>query len=130
MRYSLLAIGFFVTAVTLADESDDPTEKYFPQKLTAQDLLYYCAASSLSSSGRNRQNYCSGFVSGVEESVRLLDTHVGAAAEKVICVPAGQPASHFRQVYIKHAAKKTTDLERPAAMVVLEALKSAYPCDR
>lgn len=128
MRFSLLIVFFFMTGVTLAGEKDDGTEKYFPQKLTAQELLYYCAASALSSSGRNRQYYCSGFVSGVEESVRLLHAKGRDGNEKAICVPEGKPARHFRDVYIKYATKKTTDLEKPAAMVVLGALESAYPC--
>ncbi|MGB5585261.1 MAG: Rap1a/Tai family immunity protein [Gammaproteobacteria bacterium] len=128
MRFALLLIGFFTAAVTLAGETDESKDKYFPQKLTAQELLYYCAASALSSSGRNRQYYCSGFVSGVEESVRLLNANSRDANKNSICVPEGKPARHFRDVYIKHATKKTTDLERPAAMVVLEALESTFPC--
>ena len=124
----LLSVGFFTAAVALAGESDDSAEKYFPQKLTAQELLYYCAASALTSTGRNRQYYCSGFVSGVEESVRLLNTSARDQYKKVICVPEGKPARHFRDVYIRHGAKKSTDLDRPAVLVVLEALEAAYPC--
>ena len=130
MRFSLLMIGLVAAAVSLAGENDDSTEKYFPQKLTAQDLLYYCAASTLSSSGRGRQNYCAGFVSGVEESVRLLDTDARDGSKRVICVPEGKPASHFRDIYIKYASKKSTDLKRPAVMVVLGALESTYPCGK
>jgi len=78
--------------------------------------------------GRNRQYYCSGFVSGVEESVRLLNANSRDDNKNSICVPEGKPARHFRDVYIKHGAKKSTDLDRPAVMVVLEALESAYPC--
>ena len=126
MKFLFVIIGVITATVALADEDSDSTEKYFPQKLTAQGLLYYCASSALSNTGRNRQNYCSGFVSGVEESARLLDIDLGG--KNVLCVPAGKSARHFRDIYIKHVSKQTTDLERPAAIVVLEALESAYPC--
>jgi hypothetical protein len=128
MRFSLSIIGFLAATTGFAAASDDTAEKYFPQKLTAQQLLYYCASSALSSSGRNRQNYCSGFVSGVEESVRLLDTDGHAGNKKFICTPEGKLASDFREVYIRYASRKGTDLSRPAALVVLEALEAAYPC--
>ena len=84
----------------------------------------------MSGSGRRQQSYCSGFVSGVEESVRLLDTDAVAGDKKMVCVPKEKSAGHLRDVYIRHAAKKTTDLKRPAAMVVLEALRSVYPCGK
>ena len=127
MRHSIVIIGLLLAASAFADESGGGEEKYFPQKLTAQDLLYYCASSALTSSGRNRQNYCSGFVSGVEESIRLLDMR-SAGDKQRICVPEGKPASHFRQLYIRHASDKRTNLGRPAVLVVLEALQAAYPC--
>jgi len=128
MRFLLLISGLLYAAVVFSGQDDDTTEQYFPQKLSAQALLHYCASSALSASGRNRRNYCSGFVSGVEESVRLLDTDGRAGDKHVICVPEGRSASQFRDVYIKHASKQITNLERPAAMVVLETLESAYPC--
>ena len=127
MRHSILMIGLLLSVSAFADDSGISEEKYFPQKLTAQDLLLHCASSALSASGRNRQNYCSGFVSGVEESIRLLDMR-SAGDKQRICVPEGKPASHFRQVYIRHASDRRTNLGRPAALVVLEALQAAYPC--
>ena len=129
MRFLLLMIGLVAATEILAGENDGSTESFFPQKLTAQDLLYYCASSTMSSLGRGRQNYCAGFVSGVEESIRLLDTDTRDDNKRIVCVPAGKPASHFRDVYIGYASKKTTDLKKPAVMVVLGALASAYPCD-
>ena len=35
-------------------------------------MLMACASSGLSRIGRERRRYCAGFVSGVEEAVRLL----------------------------------------------------------
>ena len=61
---------------------------------------------------------------------QLLNANNRMGTEKAICVPEGKPARHFRDVYIKYATKKTTDLEKPAVMVALGALKSAYPCDK
>jgi len=129
MRSQFLVIGLLAPFLIMAGTDDEDAEKYFPQKLTAQELLKYCASSALSGSGRSQQSYCSGFVSGVEESVRLLDTDAVAGDKKMVCVPKEKSAGHLRDAYIRHAAKKTTDLKRPAVMVVLEALRSVYPCD-
>lgn len=123
----LLVIGLALVAAVAVAEDPGKMDNYFPQKLTAQRLLQYCASSGLSSSGRNRQNYCSGFVSGVEESVRLLDAD-DRSGSSAICVPADKPARHFRDVYVRHASKQSTDLTRPAVLVVLEALAAAHPC--
>ena len=49
----------------------DTTQPIFPQQLTASDLLTYCSSSSLTDLGRKRQRYCWGFISGVEETIRL-----------------------------------------------------------
>ena len=56
----------------VAQSTTDEKEQYFPKKLTAHQLLNLCAASSLTSGGRNRKRFCTGFVSGVEETLRLL----------------------------------------------------------
>ena len=127
MRTLSLVSGMLLAVSAVADETGANADTYFPQKLTAQGLLQYCASSALSASGRSRQSYCSGFVSGVEESVRLLDAD-DSAGRQPVCVPAEKPARYFRDVYIRHASKQDTDLTRPAALVVLEALEVAHPC--
>lgn len=110
--------------LSFAEEKID-TETFFPQKMTAKDLMFACASSSLSSKGRQRQKYCSGFISGVEESTRLL---TGLTIEPKICLPRGKTASQFTQIYTRYASQKTTELSKPAALIVIEAFQDAFPC--
>jgi hypothetical protein len=107
-----------------AQESD----KYFPQQLSANALLASCVASSLSAAGRSRQRYCLGFVSGVEEAVRLLRVRGSSGAEPPFCIPAGTSARELAGAFTRYASGRGRDLDRPSASVVLEALTSGFPC--
>ena len=44
-----------------------------------------------------------------------------------ICVPKGTSASRFAESYRRYAVKRTGE-DKPAAAVVLEVLRHAYPC--
>ena len=103
--------------------ADEPAAVH-PQQLSARDLLQACASSALTATGRERRRYCDGFVSGVEEGVRL-----GVQApEMSICVPADISARRLSEAYIRYAADHRNDLGRPAAVVVMDALRETYPC--
>ena len=115
---------FFLINIAFAEEKTSP-ENFFPQKMTAKDLMFACASSYMTSKGRQRQKYCSGFISGVEESTRLLK---GLTIEPKICLPKGRTASQYTDIYTTYASRKTTDLSKPAALVVLEAFQDAFPC--
>jgi len=108
------------------DQQENDT--VFPQKLTAKDLMYYCSSSYLTATGRLRKKYCAGFISGVEESVRLHDQLFNVKNGQKICLPKGKNASQYSKVYTQYASQKTTDLSKPAASVVIEAFKQAFPC--
>ncbi len=118
----IIYILFFLTFSNIASAEKD---SYFPQQMTAQKLLTTCSSSYMTQTGRQRQRYCSGFISGVEESTRLQEK---AAIIHKICLPKGKTSSQYRSVYMKYASKKTTDLTKPAALVVREALQDAFPC--
>lgn len=126
MRVLVFTLGLCVAACATAEEDAAEPTRFFPQQLTAQELLYACASSSLSRTGRERKKFCAGFVSGVEESMRLLQTTQAAA---MVCAPAEATAANFAGAYIKYASRRT-DLSSPAAAVVADALQSAYPCVR
>lgn len=97
-----------------------------PQQMSARDLLLTCSASKLTSPGRERRRYCDGFVSGVEEGARIGSGQPGARPD--ICAPAEVTARRLAEAYVLYAADHRNDLERPAAAVVLDALREAYPC--
>ena len=106
-----------------AARTDEPAAVH-PQQLSARDLLQACASSALTASGRERRRYCDGFVSGVEEGARLGIQ----VPEMNICAPADISARRLSEAYIRYAADHRNDLGRPAAVVVMDALRETYPC--
>ncbi|MEH6470811.1 MAG: Rap1a/Tai family immunity protein [Halopseudomonas sp.] len=123
MRIGYLLVAVFFSVAVQASESDE----YFPEQLTAQKLLYACASSSLTAVGRESRRYCQGFVSGVEETERLLRGEL-SGAPALICLPHGKNAAFYADIFIKHASRKGADLEQPAVRVVMEALEQAFRC--
>ncbi|MCW9047485.1 MAG: Rap1a/Tai family immunity protein [Gammaproteobacteria bacterium] len=119
---------FFVCGAATGKEDTNNTQTIFPQQLTAQDLLTYCSSSSLTSLGRQRQRYCWGFISGVEETIRLT-LHSPAQPETLkICLPEDASSRNLAKTYILYAASRDSDLSRPAAQIALEALANTYSC--
>jgi hypothetical protein len=130
MKIRSFSFGLILLACFSVQAQPSELEDTFPQQLTARDLLQACASSYLTARGRGLRKYCSGFVSGVEESVRLL-SHSGSVAPGVgSCVPKGKTASHFVDVFVKFASGPAVDLQQPAARVVMAALAAAFPCPR
>lgn len=124
---------FFVLIAVLATpagamEPAEESDTYFPQQLSARDLLTACASSSLTGSGRLRQRYCRGFVSGIEEAVRLLQLRDSGMSRGPFCIPAGTSARSLADTFIRHASGPGIDLDQPSASVVLEALVKGFPC--
>jgi len=109
-----------------ARAQEAPMEPQFPQQQSAGDLLRICAASRLSATGRERRRYCAGFVSGVEEALRLLQRE--RRSEYRVCTPPDVSASTLAEVYVKYGANHKGELPDPAAEVVLHAIVDAYPC--
>ena len=129
MRFVILsAATLLMTLAPLvgAHKQEDAMEPQFPQKQNAGDLLRACAASPLSGTGRVRSRYCAGFVSGVEEAVRLLQLH--GKIERRVCTPPDISASALADVYVKYGTSHKGELPDPAVEVVLHALADAYPC--
>jgi L-rhamnose isomerase len=118
----LLAIPLSVTAEETAVEE----EFVFPQQMSALDLQRACASSSLSDAGRQRRRYCGGFISGVEEGVRVL--HQQHMLEMSICLPEKVSGRALKNVFLKHTTDNPGQLEKPAAQVVIDALSQTYPC--
>lgn len=121
-------LGLFLCVTAVAQEGVDDAQVFFPQQLTAQQLLTHCASSSMTDRGRQQRQYCSGFVSGVEEALRLSVPGSIATVAAQICIPEQEPASSMADGYIRYAGRRATDLAKPAALVVVEALQSSYPC--
>ena len=115
---------FLLTAAGYIDAQEQGMEPQFPQQQSAGDLLRACASSRLTSTGRERRRYCAGFVSGVEEAVRLL----GSGEQRGICTPPDVTASALAEAFVNYGATHEGELRDPAAAVVQHALATAYPC--
>ena len=127
MKLPIVIAGLLIGGFAWASQESEPDQQYFPQQITAKKLLVYCASSAMTKAGRERRQYCAGFVSGVEESVRLLG---GGASKSVfrICVPEGVSARKIAEGYVDYASAKQRSMDQPAAAVVIEALQDRYPC--
>lgn len=127
MKNMLLFSCLLFAPLAFGQQETADSDNYFPQQLKAKDLLIACSSSSITNLGRERQKYCHGFISGVEEAVRLLAQDSSSSTNK-ICAPDNLTSRNLAKSYTRYAAKKTTDLSKPAAMVVVEALTEDYPC--
>lgn len=115
-----------LAALPVSAEPVDTSTDYFPQQMSARKLLDACASSAMTSAGRERRRYCAGFVSGVEEAVRhLQEQH---QLQSSVCLPEGVSAKALANTFIRYAANRQAELDRPAAAIVLEALREGYPC--
>ena len=122
----LFCLLLLASAGSLAAQEEAMLELQFPQQQSAGDLLRACASSRLTSTGRERRRYCAGFVSGVEEAIRLLGPS-GQSGMR-ICTPPDVTASALARAFVNYGATHEGELRDPAAAVVQDALASAYPC--
>lgn len=120
---SIILIFILVNSSFASEKAAENT--FFPQKMTAKDLIMACASSKMTSAGRQRKKYCSGFISGVEETARLFD---GLNIKPKICLPEGTSSDQLTAIYIRYASRKTTKLSKPAVLVVIEAFQDTFPC--
>mgnify|MGYP003703210173 CR=1 FL=1 len=123
---SLLITLVLPSAAQAQAQAPEEMEPQFPQQQSAGDLMRACASSRYTRAGRERRRYCAGFVSGVEEAIRLLE-HTGRS-EFRLCTPITVSASSLAEVYMKYGEGHEGERADPAAEVVLHALREAYPC--
>ena len=100
----------------------------FPQQMNARQLMTFCASSALTAKGRIRRRYCDGFVSGIEEGIRLYKFTYPTESKGAVCVPEGTSSRMLSQAFVQHATSKGVNLDQPAAAVVLEALQRRFAC--
>ena len=128
MKTVLICLLTLLPLSAFAQKPVETTSEYFPQQMSARNLLTTCASSAMTSTGRERRRYCWGFVSGVEETMRHMKLR--HSLKMTACVPAGVSAKALADVFIRFAANRQSDLDLPAAALVRQALINAYPCER
>lgn len=120
----ITAMALLIATPAVAENATEE-EVFFPQQQSAQQLLMICASSSMTPSGRKRQKYCDGFVSGVEEALRFAGQQTN---KNRLCVPKEIHAFGLRKSFIQYANSHEADLVKPAVAVVVDALTSSFPC--
>lgn len=128
MRYVIIVVLTIMTFSLKAAESDTVEEPFFPQQLTAKKLLLNCNSSSLTLVGRRNQNYCLGFVSGVEEGLRFYEKEYVKSAVPQFCIPSKTKSKQLVDAFNKYAVANQSALNKPAVLMIVEALKIAFPC--
>ena len=128
MYIPLFVILTILSFPLAAAETTTDSETYFPYRLSGNDLLTACSSSSITHTGRRKVNYCHGFVSGVEEGIRLYGSQYSKQPSQLFCVPPGTTSRQMATAYVKYASGKNRNLGKPAVLVVVEALKNAFPC--
>jgi hypothetical protein len=128
MRTLLLMLLWVLAAPVMSAEESGASDIVFPQKLTASQLLVSCASSSMSATGRLRQRYCEGFLSGLEEGVRVHSLIAKQEVAPSLCVPPDVSARQLRAAFVRNSAKMTLSKEKPAAMFAMKVLQSSFPC--
>ena len=106
-------------------EPETPEPPLPEVKETAGGLLTTCAASSLTPRGRMRLRYCYGYLTGVEETMRVV-----MAGDDAICPPTTITTRELAQVYVRYASSRPDDHRLPAVTVVARALRDRYSCSR
>ncbi len=124
----VLLLALFGSVPAVQAVSEGQPEELLPMYLSAGELLNNCAASSLTSLGRERRRFCAGFVSGVEESMRLAQMRGGDAGADRICPSPKVSARQLAESYVRYANQNRSELTRPAADLVAEALRHTYSC--
>ena len=128
MRSALIALCSTLLFPLPGTASTSDDETVFPQQMNAGKLMTYCASSALTARGRTQRRYCDGFVSGIEEVMRLYKVTFTAESNVAVCVPAGTSSRTLSQAFVQHATSQGVDLDQPAAAVVLEALQHRFAC--
>ena len=128
MKSALIALCTALLLPSPGTASTSDGDTVFPQQMNARQLMTFCASSALTAKGRTRRRYCDGFVSGIEEGMRLFKSTYPTESKVAFCVPEGTSSRTLSQAFIQHATSKGVDLDQPAAAVVLEALQRRFAC--
>jgi len=128
MRMLFVVLLWLLAAPVVSAQGSDESDNVFPQKMTANELLVACASSAMSATGRQRQRYCEGFLSGIEEGIRVLSLMPGQEANPSLCVPADVSARQIRSDFVKNSATMKLSKDKPAARFVIKVLEKSFPC--
>jgi len=126
MNYFMVLFALLIPVVSSAQGTTQDAETEYPQRVRAGTLLSACTSSALTAEERERRRYCAAFISGIEEGVRLLEHARGE--KSTVCPSTWVTSRVLVDAYMNYAAKHRDKMHEPAASLVLDALREAYPC--
>lgn len=74
---------------------------------------------------RTSKDYCVGYISGAYDMTRLYQAD---GADRIICPPKGVTNGQVRDVVLRDLELSPATRHEPAAVLVIRALKKAFPC--
>jgi hypothetical protein len=117
MKLKILA---FITIVAMSGT----TYAEFPHYMSVQLLKADCELPD-----RPSQIRCEAFLVGVVDTVNTF-TFWGELDKNYFCTPEGITDIHLRKVFVDYiAAKDGLNLLEPAASLVIQTFKEAFPCE-
>ena len=128
MRFLVFCVFATLLGSVSSFASPQDDQPVFPQQMSARELMVLCASSSLTAKGRLRRRYCDGFVSGIEEGLRVYRLRFPSQMPESVCVPAGTSSRSMSEAFLKYASSKDVALDQPAAAVVIDALGASFAC--
>ena len=128
MRYLVLCVFATLLGPITSSASTEDVQPVFPQQMSAKNLMVLCASSALTAKGRLGRRYCDGFISGIEEGLRVYNLQFPTQMPKSVCVPPGTSSRSMTEAFLKYASQKDVELDRPPAAVVMEALSKSFAC--
>jgi Ssp1 endopeptidase immunity protein Rap1a len=107
-----------VLAAALAISSQPALANY----LTGKDLYADCSKPQ----GTFGQGFCSGYISGVVDT--LEHYQVSKGAEKSVCLPKEVSIGQVKEIVMRYLTQHADQRQYTAASIVWDAVRSAYPC--
>jgi hypothetical protein len=119
MKTLLAALFFFVIL----------TGKSQAQNLTGMVILPMCKEATAGFNGGR----CAGFIDGVISGVFLAgmnETPEQAHMRQGYCLPEAVTNGQNRTVFVKYLEDHPEELHKPAAVLLIDSLRKAFPCEK
>jgi hypothetical protein len=126
-------------SVGFQEKPNDGSTSIFSRSGTAENLVNECkavenidlATSTAPAKDVNKVSICLGVVAGILDFERIWFAAANVAAGKPaahFCVPDSVSATQAAKVVVKYGNDHPAELNLPAVMIVISAMKEAFPC--
>jgi Rap1a immunity proteins len=101
----------------------------FAQVTTGEKIQSMCRAEMVAASG----SFCAGFISGVLEEQFMWtanDTLHKRTHDFRFCLPEKSTNDQILKVFVKYLDDHPEELHKPAALLLIQAMVKAFPCQK